>query len=81
MSNKNLRILNAICTIVQGGFCILWIKKKKDNYIIPQDLKIYTNSIQNINGTVQTVIKEKKDSVLKIDLRDLLQPVHFKWDT
>jgi hypothetical protein len=72
MSQKTLRIINGLCMTIQGGFCVLWIKKKKDNYIIPQDLKIYTNSIQNINGTVQTVIKEKKNSLVKFDLRDLL---------
>jgi len=72
MSENTLRILNGICMTIHGGFCILWIKKKKDNYIIPQDLKIYTNSIQNINGTVQTVIKEKPNSLVKFDLRDLL---------
>jgi len=72
MSKNTLRILNGICMTIHGGFCILWIKKKKDNYIIPQDLKIYTNSIQNINGTVQTVIKEKPNSLVKFDLRDLL---------
>ena len=70
--NKTLRILNASCMIIQGGFCLLWIKKKRDNYIIPQDLKIYTTSIQNINGDVKTVIIEKPNSYLKIDLRDLL---------
>jgi hypothetical protein len=72
MSQNNLRMINGLCMAIHGGFCILWIKKKKDNYIIPQDLKIYTNSIQNINGTVQTVIKEKPNSLVKFDLRDLL---------
>lgn len=72
MSENTLRILNGLCMTIHGGFCVLWIKKKKDNYIIPQDLKIYTNSIQNINGTVQTVIKEKPNSLVKFDLRDLL---------
>jgi hypothetical protein len=72
MSQKTLRIINVLCMTIHGGLCILWIKKKRDNYIIPQDLKIYTNSIQNINGTVQTVIKEKPDSLVKFDLRDLL---------
>jgi len=70
--NKTLRILNALCMTIHGGFCILWIKKKKDNYYIPQDLKIYTNSIQNIDGTIKPVLIEKPDSFLKFDLRNLL---------
>ena len=71
MSNT-LRTLNALCMVVQGSFCGIWIKKKSDNYIIPQDLKIYTTSIQNIDGYVKTVIKEQPNSFLKFDLRDLL---------
>jgi hypothetical protein len=70
--SKTLRILNGLCMVIQGGFCALWIKKKNDNYIIPQDLKVYTTSIQNINGTIKTVIKEKENSFIKKDLRDLL---------
>jgi hypothetical protein len=69
---KTLKILNGLCMVVQGGFCGLWIAKKRDNYIIPQDLKVYTTSIQNINGTIKTVIKEKENSFIKKDLRDLL---------
>ena len=70
--SKTLRIINGLCMVVQGGFCATWIKKKNDNYIIPQDLKVYTTSIQNINGRVKTTIKEKENSFLKFDLRDLL---------
>jgi len=72
MSQKTLRIINGLCATIHGGFCIIWIKKKRDNYIIPQDLKIYTTSIQNVNGDIQTIIKEKPDSLVKFDLRDLL---------
>jgi len=68
---KTLRILNFNCMIIHGGFCALWIKKKKDNYIIPQDLRIYTNSLQNIDGNIKNVIMEK-NSFLKFDLRNLL---------
>jgi hypothetical protein len=71
MSQK-LRILNGICMIVQGTFCGIWIKKKIDNYVIPQDLKVYTTSIQNIDGYVKTTIKEQKNSFFKSDLRNLL---------
>ena len=71
MSEK-LRILNALCMIVQGTFCGIWIKKKIDNYYIPQDLKVYTTSIQNIDGTIITTIKEKDKSFFKSDLRNLL---------
>lgn len=71
MSQK-LRILNALCMIVQGTFCGIWIKKKIDNYIIPQDLKVYTTSLQNIDGNVKVTLKEKKNSIFKSDLRNLL---------
>jgi len=70
--SHSLRIINASCAILHLTFCIFWFKKKKNNYIIPSDLKVYTTSIQNIDGNVKTVIKEKPDSFLKIDLRDLL---------
>jgi len=72
MSKRTLRILNASCAIIHLIFFIIWIKKKNDNYIIPADLKIYTTSIQNIDGNVKTIIKEKENSFLKYDLRDLL---------
>jgi hypothetical protein len=68
---NNLRILNFLCMVIHGGFCALWIKKKIDNYVIPQDLKIYTNSIKNIDGHIYTVNIEK-NSFLKFDLRNLL---------
>lgn len=70
--SQSLRILNLTCFIVHACFCALWIKKKKDNYIIPQDLKIYKTSIQNIDGDVKVVLKEETDSYLKFDLRNLL---------
>jgi hypothetical protein len=71
MSQK-LRILNALCMIVQGTFCGIWIKKKIDNYNIPEDLKVYTTSLQNIDGNVKMTLKEKKNSIFKTDLRNLL---------
>jgi len=71
MSQK-LRILNALCMIIQGSFCGIWIKKKIDNYIIPEDLKVYTTSIQNIDGNVKVTLKEKKNSIFQSDLRNLL---------
>lgn len=69
---KTLRILNFLCMTIHGGFCALWIKKKKDNYIIPQDLKVYTNSLQNIDGHIENVNIEKPNSFMKFDLRNLL---------
>ena len=72
MANKTLRILNATCMTVHAGFCALWIKKKMDNYNIPMDLKIYSTSIQNINGHVEVVLQEKPNSIFHVDVRDLL---------
>jgi len=72
MSSSKLRILNVSCAIIHIIFFIIWIKKKNNNYNIPSDLKIYTTSIQNINGDVKTVIIEKPNSFFKYDLRDLL---------
>ena len=72
MSEKTLRILNATCALIHGGFCIMWIKKKHDNYNIPQDLKVYSTSIQNVNGDIKTVLQNKPNSIFKTDLRDLL---------
>jgi hypothetical protein len=72
MSEK-LRILNGLCMIVQGTFCGIWIKKKIDNYNIPQDLKVYTTSLQkNNDGYVISTLKEQKNSFFKSDLRNLL---------
>ena len=67
-----LRIINVLCMLTHGTFCGIWIKKKKDNYIIPADLKIYTTSLQNINGYVKNTLVEKPNSFFKSDLRDLL---------
>jgi hypothetical protein len=70
-TKNTLRILNLSCFIIHAGFCLFWIKKKRDNYIIPQDLKIYRTSIKNIDGDVKVTLKEE-DSFLKFDLRNLL---------
>lgn len=43
-----------------------------DNYNIPMDLKVYSTSIQNINGHVEVVLKEKPNSIFHTDVRDLL---------
>ena len=71
MSNT-LRTINVLCIIAHGAFCTIWIKKKKDNYIIPADLKVYSTSLQNINGYVTNTLVEKPNSIFKTDLRDLL---------
>ena len=70
--NKTLRILNLTCATVHAGFCIMWIKKKIDNYNIPMDLKVYSTSIQNIKGRVEVVLQEKPNSIFHTDVRDLL---------
>ena len=69
---NNLRIINTLCMVAHGTFCGIWIKKKIDNYIIPADLKIYSTSLQNVNGYVTNTLVEKPNSIFKSDLRNLL---------
>jgi hypothetical protein len=70
--DKTLRILNFLCMSVHGIFCGIWIKKKIDNYKIPTDLKVYTSAIKNVNGQIKNVLVEKPDSIMSMDLRNLL---------
>ena len=72
MSKTFNKLINGICMVAHGTLCGIWIKKTADNYIIPADLKVYSTSIQNIDGYVKSTLVEKPDSIFKTDLRYLL---------